>query len=205
MDRGLLIERIIQEKGRDAIPALFDLLINEDDDTAQICFEALLQMGSDVVPELIERLWVARRDPVAALYLVDLAGEIGDSRLINPLYNLLKEYSDEKSQTIIYESLAKLGEGEKVVGILSLFLEESEEQDFRDQIIMALSQTASPEAVTVLARQYGDEMLDKSGKAFILEAIHMLLSSNLELKDVLLNLSNGNEILERLYLWQREI
>jgi len=33
----------------------------------------------------------------------------------------------------------------------------------------------------------------------------MLLSSNAKLKDVLLELDNGREIMERLYIWQKEI
>jgi predicted NAD-dependent protein-ADP-ribosyltransferase YbiA (DUF1768 family) len=92
-----------------------------------------------------------------------------------------------------------------VAGILSLLLQEGGDESARDQLIMAISQTASPEGVKTLARMYSDTKLDKSTRAFVLEGLHMLLSSNAKLKDILLEIDNGKEILERLYIWQKEI
>ena len=52
-------------------------------------------------------------DPVSRLYLADLAGEIGDIRAVTHLYELLSKYSDERSQIVIYEALARLGKAKK--------------------------------------------------------------------------------------------
>ncbi|KUK78299.1 hypothetical protein V512_000685 [Mesotoga sp. Brook.08.105.5.1] len=204
MNREELINRIVEEKGTEAIPALLDLLVNEDSETAHICFDALLQMGEAVVPLLIEKMRITNIDPVSRLYLADLAGEIGNRRTVTNLYEMLKDFSDERSQVVIYEALARLGEGEKVVGVLSLMLSENNDSELRDQVIMALSSTNSSMAVKALAELYGRETTDKSTKAFILEAIHSILSRRYELKNYLQSLHNGREITERLYQWQKE-
>lgn len=205
MEREELINRIVEEKGVEAVPVLLGLLVSEDGETAQICFDALLQMGKDVVPLLIEKIGSEEIDPVSRLYLVDLAGEIVDRRAVPHLYKILNEYDDEKSQIVIYEALARLGEGEKVVDVLALMLEENNDAELQDQLIMALSNTDSSVAVKALAGLYGNKMADKSTKSFALEGIHSILAKRHELKNYLLSLHNGKEIAERLYQWQKEI
>jgi len=204
VERQELIDRIVEEKGEEAVPLLLDLMVSEDDETAQICFEALLQLGGRTSPELLKRLREGGED-ISILYLADLAGELGDKKAVPYLYDLLRRFDDERSQAVIYEALARLGEGSKVAGILSLLLQEGGDESSRDQLIMAISLTASPEGVKTLARMYYDTKFDKSTRAFVLEGLHMLLSSNAKLKDVLLELDNGREIMERLYIWQKEI
>ncbi|HDP79157.1 MAG TPA: hypothetical protein ENN47_13475 [Mesotoga infera] len=204
MNREELINRIIDEKGTEAVPVLLELMVSEDSETAQICFEALLQMGEAVVPLLLDKMRMKEIDPVSRLYLADLAGEIGDRRAVPHLYEMLRDYSDERSQIVIYEALARLGEGENVVDVLVLLLDENSDSELRDQLIMALSSTNSSVAVKALARVYGDKLTDKSTKAFVLEGIHSILSKRLELKNYLLSLHNGKEIAERLYQWQKE-
>jgi hypothetical protein len=162
-------------------------------------------MGKDVVPFLIEKMRSEDIDPVSRLYLADLAGEIGDIRAVTHLYELLSKYSDERSQIVIYEALARLGEGEKVVDVLALMLEENYDAELQDQLIMALSNTDSSVAVKALAGFYGNKLADKSAKAFALEGIHSILARRHELKNYLLSLHNGKEIAERLYQWQKEI
>jgi len=205
MEREELINRIVEEKGVEAAPVLLSLLVSEDSETAQICFDALIQMGKDVVPFLIEKMRSEDIDPVSRLYLADLAGEIGDIRAVTHLYELLSKYSDERSQIVLYEALARLGEGEKVVDVLALMLEENYDAELQDQLIMALSNTDSSVAVKALARFYGNKLADKSTKAFALEGIHSILARRHELKNYLLSLHNGKEIAERLYQWQKEI
>ncbi|AFK06517.1 hypothetical protein BG32_13420 [Mesotoga sp. HF07.pep.5.2.highcov] len=205
MEREELINRIVEEKGVEAAPVLLSLLVSEDSETAQICFDALIQMGKDVVPFLIEKMRSEDIDPVSRLYLADLAGEIGDIRAVTHLYELLSKYSDERSQIVIYEALARLGEGEKVVDVLALMLEENYDAELQDQLIMALSNTDSSVAVKALAGFYGNKLADKSAKAFALEGIHSILARRHELKNYLLSLHNGKEIAERLYQWQKEI
>jgi HEAT repeat protein len=205
MEREELINRIVEEKGVEAAPVLLSLLVSEDSETAQICFDALIQMGKDVVPFLIEKMRSEDIDPVSRLYLADLAGEIGDIRAVTHLYELLSKYSDERSQIVIYEALARLGEGEKVVDVLALMLEENYDAELQDPLIMALSNTDSSVAVKALAGFYGNKLADKSAKAFALEGIHSILARRHELKNYLLSLHNGKEIAERLYQWQKEI
>jgi len=56
MDRNELIRKIVDEKGAEAIPILLELLRKEDDETAQICLDALVQIGNEGKMALIDEL-----------------------------------------------------------------------------------------------------------------------------------------------------
>jgi len=208
MDRNELIRKIVDEKGAEAIPILLELLRKEDDETAQICLDALVQIGNEGKMALIDELKRVEREgirnDITTLYIIDRLGDIHEKRAVSTLYSLLQFYDDENAQVVIYEALAKLGEGERVVDVLTLFLEESENQEFIDQLIMALSHTKSMKALKALVKLYSREGLDKGTKAFVLEGIQLLLMDRPEFKEVLGTLQKGDEILEKLYIWRKE-
>ncbi|OAA30073.1 hypothetical protein AT15_00740 [Kosmotoga arenicorallina S304] len=208
MDRNELIRKIVEEKGAEAIPILLELLRKEDDATAQICLDALAQIGEEgrmaLINELKRIVKEGIMNDITALYIADRLGDLHEKRAASTLYSLLQFYDDENAQVVIYEALAKLGEGERVVDVLTLFLEEGENQEFIDQLIMALSHTKSIKALKALVKLYSRENLDRGTKAFILEGIQMLVMDRPEFKEVLGTLEKGDEILEKLYLWRKE-
>lgn len=140
MNRDEVIRKIVDEKGEEAIPLLLDLLEKEDDEVANICLDALCDMGSSGIDALFKKLKEivseGRQNDITALYIVDRLSDIGETRIVPLIYSMLKLYDSEEAQVILYEALAKLGEGDKVVDLLSMLLKEAVSTDFRDQIIM---------------------------------------------------------------------
>lgn len=208
MDRDELIKRIVDEKGEEAIPVLMNLIDNEDSEVAELCLEALVEMGEagieaifNRMKEIVER---EEKNDVTALFYVDILGEVAYKKAIPVFYSMLKLYDDEMAQLIIYEALARLGEGKKIAALLSLMLDGVEEADYRDQLIMALSYTGTTEAVEAMGKIYSQPNLDKSTRAFVLEAFHMLLAANSALLSDVKALPEGEEILQKLYLWSKE-
>ncbi|AKI98056.1 HEAT repeat domain-containing protein [Kosmotoga pacifica] len=208
MDRNELIRKIVDEKGVEAIPVLMELLRKEDDETAQICLDALAQIGEEGRKALINELKHIEkeqvRNDITVLYIVDKLGEIRETRAVPTLYSLLQLYDNEDAQVVIYEALAKLGEGERIVDVLTLLLEEAQTLEFIDQLIMALSHTKSIKGLKALVKLYSKAGLDKGTKAFVLEGIQIMLMDRPEFKDILGTLQKGDEILEKLYFWRRE-
>lgn len=208
MDREELIKRIVEEKGEEAIPVLMNLIDNEDSEVAELCFDALVEMGEEGICAIFNKLKEIvdreEKNDVTALFYVDILGEVSYKKAIPVFYSMLKLYDDESAQLVIYEALARMGEGEKIAGLLALMLDDAVEAAFRDQLIMALSYTGSPKAVKAMGKIYAQPNLDKSTRAFVLEAFHMLLAANSSLMDDVKALPEGEEILKKLYLWSKE-
>jgi len=207
-DRKQLVDRIIDEKGEDAIPVLVKLLDDEDTDVAEICLDALLGMGKAGKKALVDKLkqmeTEKRKGDVTALFIIDRLAETGDKKLVQLLYSFLKLYSDERSHVIIYEALAKLGEGEKVVDPLIFMLDDAKDTEFLELLIMALSNTGTRKALERLTKLYHDENIEKSTSSFILEAIHNLIAHNPNFSEILRETSEGKKVLDKLYLWQQK-
>jgi HEAT repeat protein len=205
MNRDEVIRKIVDEKGEEAIPLLLDLLEKEDDEVANICLDALCDMGSSGIDALFKKLKEivseGRQNDITALYIVDRLSDIGETRIVPLIYSMLKLYDSEEAQVILYEALAKLGEGDKVVDLLSMLLKEAVSTDFRDQIIMALSYTGSMKALKALVELYNDDKIDKATKAFLLEALQMMLVNRPEFIEVVKNLKSGKEIIDKIYFW----
>jgi len=203
MNRDEVIRKIVDEKGEEAIPVLLDLLEKEDDEVANICLDALCDMGSSGIDALFKKLKEivseGRQNDITALYIVDRLSDIGETRIVPLIYSMLKLYDSEEAQVILYEALAKLGEGDKVVDLLSMLLKEAVSTDFRDQIIMALSYTGSMKALKALVELYNDDKIDKATKAFLLEALQMMLVNRPEFIEVVKNLKSGKEIIDKIY------
>lgn len=176
MEREDLIKKIIEEKGEEAVNDLIKLLDDEEPEVREIAAEALFKLG-DPAKEALHNEFKRRVDEfekndITLLYVVDLLADFGDKRIIKDLYNILSLYSFEEAELIIYEALAKLGEGEKVYKILRYFLlEDADRKKFGAQAAMALSYIDDmPEIVNDLVKainsgDFSDEDLEILKKA----------------------------------------
>ncbi|MFO7882230.1 MAG: hypothetical protein R6U52_06810 [Kosmotogaceae bacterium] len=207
-NRRELVDRIIEEKGEDAIPILVKLLEEEDTDVAEICLDALLGMGKAGKVALVNKLKQIKNEnrsgDMTALYIIDRLAEKRDKKLVQLFYSFLELYNDERSQVVIYEALAKLGEGGKVVDPLILMLDEAKDTEFIELLVMALSNTGTRKALERLTKLYHGENIDKSTRSFVLEGIHNLIAHNPTFSEILRQTNKGKEILDKLYLWQQK-
>jgi HEAT repeat protein len=102
---GLALRRHPSEK---AAPALMNMLSEEDALTRRLAGDALVAIGSQVVPQLLET--VQKGEHVARLEAVRALAKIGDERSIPTLFEAL----DDDSALIEYwasEGLEKMGVG----------------------------------------------------------------------------------------------
>ncbi|ABR31209.1 hypothetical protein SU69_06895 [Thermosipho melanesiensis] len=175
MEREELIKRIIDEKGEKAVDDLIKLLDDEDTQIKEIVSEALFKLGEysrgKLVKEFKRRLSNGKKNDITLLYIIDLLSDLGEKSIVKDLYSTLSLYSFEEAELIIYEALAKLGEGEKVYDILKYFLiEDAEKKKFGVQAAIALSYIDKPEVVDDLVKaidsgDYSGEDLDVLKKA----------------------------------------
>ncbi len=183
-EREDLIRRIIEEKGENAIPTLIDLLYDEDPEVKEIAAEALYHLQDPAREALYQELlkkWKEgiEEDDISVLYIVDLLGDMGEKRAKDIFYSLLSKYTIEEALLVIYEALAKIGEGEKILNVLEyMLLEDSYRNNYGDQVAMVLSYIDSPKSVEILKKAYFDESLSKEVKEFILRALRNLIDRN---------------------------
>ncbi len=183
-EREKLIRRIVEEKGKDAIPTLIRLLYDDDPDVKEIAADALYRLGDDAKNALYEELkrrWRegVEEDDITVLYMVDLLGDFGDRRAKEIFYSLLSKYTIEEAVLIIYEALAKIGEGEELLGVLEyMLLEDGDRNRFGDQVAMVLAYIDSRRSVEILVKAFEDEELDMEVKDFVLQSLRILLDRN---------------------------
>ncbi len=182
--------KLVKEKGEVIIPQLLAILQNENEySVVEIVKEALMNFKDTASKRISERLReIYRTDEVdkramEVLYLVDILGDIGSKDDIDILYKLLSYY-DEYGECIIYEALAKLGEGESVVDAIGLILTGNYEQPIIDMAIMAIAYTNSPRALHYLNDYYSHkrEIINDDTKTLLHSAINALCSNEKCLK-----------------------
>lgn len=185
-----LIDRIVNEKGTQAIPKLLDLLTDENEEVREIALQTIQKFGDRAKPILIERfrqkVHEQVKNDILTLYLVDILSDLQEMSIKKELYQLLNRYDQESAQLVIYEALAKLGEGEKIVDIVNYFLLEDEyREELAEQAIMVLSHIESPKVIDTLVKAYKDEQLHTQVKPFIIKAIAMITMKDQKLWDYL--------------------
>ncbi len=185
-----LIDRIVSEKGVEAIPKLLELLTDENEEVREIVLQTIQRFGDQAKPVLLEKfkqkLHEQGKNDILTLYLVDILSDLQEMSIKKDLYQLLNRYDQESAQLVIYEALAKLGDGEKVIDIASYFLLEDEyRNDLAEQAIMVLAHITSPKAIDCLVKAYKDEQLHSETKPFILKAIAMITMKDQKLWDYL--------------------
>ncbi len=182
--REKIIKRIVEEKGKQAIPSLIKLLYDEDPDVKEMAAEALYRLGDDAKNALYEELvkrWEdgIEEDDITILYIVDLLGDMREKRAKEIFYSLLGKYSLEEAIIVIYEALAKIGEGEKLLGVLEyMLLEDGDRQRYGDLVAMVLSYIDHPRSMEILKKAYFREEFQGEIKEYILRAMKNLIDRN---------------------------
>lgn len=185
-----LIDRIVNEKGTQAIPKLLELLTDENEEVREIVLQTIQRFGDQAKPILIEKfkqkVHEQIKNDILTLYLVDILSDLQEMSIKKDLYQLLSRYDQESAQLVIYEAIAKLGDGEKVFDIASYFLLEDEyRNELAEQAIMVLAHITSPKAIDCLVKAYKDEQLHSEVKPFIIKAIAMITMKDQKLWDYL--------------------
>lgn len=182
---------LIKEKGEAIIPQLLDILQDEDDySIVEVVKKGLLNFKDASAKKVSERLReIYKYDEVSkkaleVLYLVDILGDIGSKNDVDILYKLLSYY-DENGECIIFEALAKLGEGDKVVDAIGSILTEEYEQSIIDTAIMAIAYTNSPRGLRYLNEYYSHKKREKNKdvRELIYSAVNALCSNERCLKE----------------------
>ncbi|MEJ5257050.1 MAG: hypothetical protein WHS64_02230 [Fervidobacterium sp.] len=153
-EREEIIERILNEKGKNAFDDMIKLLSDEDPKVCDIATEVLYRLSENYeeVKEKLkdtikQRILSGVKNDVSLLYLIDLAGDLG-LKLGNELLKALELYDFEEAQLVIYEALAKLERGEEFYPLLRYMLLEGEERFmYGAQVAMVLSYLDIPEIV----------------------------------------------------------
>jgi len=204
LDKEKIIRRIVNEKGESAIPTLIELLEDENSEVREIAAQALQSFGSIVANYLISylRKKLDNEEPfndVSLLYAADILGELRCKESIPLLYQLLEHYDSEAYQLIIYEALAKLGEGSKFLELLNYLLKEDAfKEELKDQVLMVLAYTQNEKALKILIDEWRNRDKDLEAKNLILDAIKVLLTECPELMYVLSKDENGEKLLDEL-------
>ncbi len=181
-DREKIIRRIVEEKGKEAIPTLIKLLDDEDPEVKEIAAEALyrLEAREELYQELLRR-WREgiEEDDVTVLYIVDILGDLGEKRAKDIFYSLISKYTVEEAVLVIYEALAKIGEGEKLLDVLEYMITEDSYRDsYGDLVAMVLSYIDHPRSIEILKKAYFDEKMPDEIREFILRAMKNLIDRN---------------------------
>ncbi len=183
-DREKLVRRIVEEKGEEAIPTLIKLLEDDDPDVKEIAADALYRLGErakDALYNELRRRWRegVEEDDITVLYMVDLLGDFRDERAKDIFYSLLSKYTVEEAILVIYEALAKIGEGERFLDVLEyMLLEDGDRNRFGDQVAMVLAYVDSKRSIEILIKAFDDEELDADIKDFVVQSIRILLDRN---------------------------
>ncbi|MCS7175300.1 HEAT repeat domain-containing protein [Pseudothermotoga sp.] len=183
-----LIERIMTEKGVEAIPNLIQLLADEDENVRETVLQIIYRFGDAARPILLqkyrEHIKMCQQNDVILLYLIDILSDLRETSIKKDLYNLLNKYDDESAQLVIYEAICKLGEGEKILDILAYYLLEDEyREELATQVVMALSYVPTQRTIDVLMKAYRDERFSEDIKKDIVQAISMLTMKDSKLWD----------------------
>ncbi|WP_448374321.1 hypothetical protein [Fervidobacterium sp.] len=191
--RELLIRRIIEEKGADAYDEMEKLLNDEDSNVREIAIEVLYRLGDKIVPRLEktikERVRRGEKNDISLLYLIDLAGDLGLSKLNSDIMKAIELYDFEEAQLVVYEALAKLGAGEQFYPLLRYMLLEGEERFmYGAQVAMVLSYLDIPEVVNDLVHaidsgDFKDEELDT-----IKQALSNMINLRPSYKEILIGI-----------------
>ena len=113
------------------------------------------------------------------LYIVDLLGDFGEKRAKDIFYSLLSKFTIEEALLIIYEALAKIGEGVKFLNVLEyMLLEDGDRTRYGDLVAMVLSYIDHPRSVEILKKAYFKEEFEGEIKEYILRAMKNLIDKN---------------------------
>ena len=122
MDREDVINRIVQEKGTDAIPILIEQLESPDPQVSDIADEALMLLayeGKDIIMNHFkERFSLKKRDDVTLLYLAQILAHIKSTEIVPYIQKMFDMFSDERAAPLLIECLLKVTGDKKYLDML---------------------------------------------------------------------------------------
>jgi len=181
VDREDVINRIVQEKGTDAIPVLIEQLESADPQVSDIADEALMLLayeGKDIIlNHFKERFSLKKRDDVTLLYLAQILAHIKSPEIVPYIQKMFDMFSDERAAPLLIECLLKITGDKKYLDMLYAY---SQDIEFEEIIIMALGDFPSKDSLDKLMKLY-ELSSDKSIKSLILESTLKILFSDFEL------------------------
>jgi hypothetical protein len=199
MKREDVIQRILEEKGVNAIPILIDMMEDADTETYEIITDIIDILGSDakkyLFDEFMKRFEKNSFDDVVMLYLIDVLSNLECKKLIPYLERMLNMYSDERAFPLILEALLRLTKDEKYIDILATFLDDT--GDLQELAIMAISELPTQKGLKYLLDKYITN-ISKSEKALILDSIQKILFKKRDLINDVKKHPAGEEISEML-------
>jgi len=209
-----VINRILEEKGEEAIPTLLSLIEKNEDDGELILIvaETITRMGRSAYRSLLDYLNKNKQQFIenpreykeqayrtTLLMVIDMVGELGFSQNIGLLEFFLGLFEEEKAHLIIYEAIAKLGGGAKYLDLLELFaFEDDFVQELISQVIMTLSYIEDPRALFDLLKISQFDWLDTNQEAMVENAMRRLLHLHREYYELLEKDPYGQKMLKRL-------
>jgi len=206
-----IIDRIVKEKGVEAIPSLIGTLEKneEDSDLMTLVGNAVIALGEESAPFLRSHLKEEARafetnPPVykekafrtTLLLVIDLLGEFGNRDDILLLEKFIPLYNKEKAQLIIYEAVSKLGGGEKYIDLLELYaFEDDFKEEMIGQVIMTLAFIDSPRALFDIVKITKFDWLPATEKEIAYKALKDQLRRNPGYYELLENDPYGSRLL----------
>jgi HEAT repeat protein len=202
MNRDDLIQRVLQEKGTDAIPNLIRLLDEEDSETRDLAVDVLSVMGDEsrdyLLKEFKKRFEKNRENDVTLLYLTELLSDLGCKEIVPYLERMINNYTDERAFPVIIENLLKLTKDDKYLDILLTFMDEGSEME--ELALMSITNLPSKKVVDILSEKY-ENSKDKSKRALIMDSMVKVLLGDFELVPYLQQI---NPDLSKKLQWQIE-
>lgn len=202
MNREDLIQRVLQEKGTDAIPNLIRLLDEEDSETRDLAVDVLSVMGDEsrdyLLKEFKKRFEKNRENDVTLLYLTELLSDLGCKEIVPYLERMINNYTDERAFPVIIENLLKLTKDDKYLDILLTFMDDGSEME--ELALMSITNLPSKKVVDILSEKY-ENSKDKSKRALIMDSMVKVLLGDFELVPYLQQI---NPDLSKKLQWQIE-
>ncbi len=196
-----LINRIVSEKGAEAIPSLIEVMNSNEDDheLLELVQETVINIGIEsyyvLKKYLIDEKKKFENQPreykeaafrTTILMIIDVMGEIGSKREISLIEAFLPLYDDEKAHLVIYESIAKLGGGEKYLDLLELLaFDDDFTEEMIGQLIMTFSYIENPRALYDLLKISQFKWLGTNEKVMVENAIKRLINLRKEFYELL--------------------
>lgn len=199
MKREDVIQRIIEEKGVEAVPILINMMEDSDADTYSLITDIIDALGPDakryLFNEFLKRFEKNTFDDVVMLYLIDVLSEMECQEIKPYLERMMNLYSDERAFPIIMEALLRITKDEKYVDILATYLNDT--GDLQELAIMALAELPTKKGINYLLNKYMGNS-SKSEKALILDSIQKMTFKNRDLLEEVRKHPAGEEIFEML-------
>jgi len=150
--------RALVDMGETAVPALLLELRDEDGLIWRLAAGVLVKIGAPAVQPLLAALTTRRESEAVQILLVEILGQIGDTRAAETLIQTL---DSESSPLRTAAAVALVRIGPAATPVLLAALAESRSDTFRQHAIPILKQIGATETLDTLAAwQAIDELLD---------------------------------------------